>query len=96
MIGITMKELIECVSNGHDAEFTYQGKTYVLQPEKNTNGIFLVIWIISPESKCICSYPIPEDQEIPPEIVENVLNEKCFNGKSFMEIERQITVEVIY
>ena len=37
-----------------------------------------------------------QDQEIPPEIVENVLNEKCFNGKSFMEIERQITVEVIY
>ena len=30
------------------------------------------------------------------EIIDAVLSEKCFDGKSFLEIEQEITVTVIY
>ena len=34
--------------------------------------------------------------DIPQSVIDAVLSEKCFNGKSFVEIEKEITVTVIY
>lgn len=96
MTGVTMGELIELVNYGHDAEFTYHDKTYVLQPEENAKGKFLVIWAISPTSERICNHAVPAEGDIPLEVIARVLNEKCFDGKSFLDIESQVTVEVIY
>lgn len=33
---------------------------------------------------------------IPQSVIDAVLSEKCFNGKSFVEIEKEIMVTVIY
>lgn len=96
MTGVTMDELRELVNWEHDAEFTWEDKTYVLQPEYNEAGRFLVIWIIEPEARCICSYPVPEKGDIPLDVIDQVLNENCFEGKSFMEIEDGVTVDYIY
>ena len=97
MQGITMNEMCELISHYHDAEFEYNGTTYVLQPEVNDDKTYLVIWHCTPDAaKCIAKHEIEADGDIPQSVIDAVLSEKCFNGKSFLEIEQEITVTVIY
>lgn len=99
MQGITMNEMCELISHYHDAEFEYNGTTYVLQAEVNDNKTYLIIWDCTPEAaKCIAKHEIyvEGDGDIPQEVIDAVLSEKCFNGKSFLEIEKDVTVTVIY
>ncbi len=96
MTGITMKELRELLVVGHEAEFSYKGVTYVLQPEISDGYAYLVIWDCSPDGKCLCRYPIPKEGEIPIGCLDAVLNCRCFDGRSFMEIEADVTVDVIF
>lgn len=97
MHGIKMNELCELISHRHDAEFEYNETTYVLQPEVNDNKAYLVIWDCTPNAaKCIAKHEIDIDGDISQSFIDAVLSEKCFNGKSFMEIEQDITVTVIY
>jgi hypothetical protein len=97
MNGIKMSELCELISHFHEAEFKYSGITYVLQPEVNDDKTYLVIWDCTPDAaKCIAKHAIPSDSEIPKDIIDAVLSDKCFGGKSFFDIERDITVTVIY
>lgn len=97
MQGITMNELYELISHCHEAEFEYGGTTYVLQPEVNGNKAYLVIWDCTPDAaKCIAKHDTEAEGDIPQSVIDAVLSEKCFNGKSFKEIEQEITVTVIY
>ncbi|MCF0231836.1 MAG: hypothetical protein HUJ63_06155 [Enterococcus sp.] len=96
MIGIKMSELIDLISYGHEAEFSYHGKKYVLQSELIDDKAFLVIWDCSPNGICLCRLEIPEHGDIPTKVIEQLLNEKCFNGKSFMDIEKDVSVDVIF
>lgn len=98
MQGVTMDELYELVSHYHDAEFEYNGTTYILQPELKNGKEYLVIWDITPDkAKCICRHDILLDgNDISRETIDAVLSEKCFDGRSFLEIERDITVTVIF
>ena len=97
MNGIKMDELYELISHWHDAEFEYNGTTYVLQPETNENKEYLVIWDCTPDSaKCIVKHEIGVEGDIPKSVIDAVLSEKCYGGKSFIEIEQEITVTVIY
>ena len=96
MKGINISELIELLSHGHEAEFTYRNTPYVIQPEIKDGQAFLVIWNCLPDGKCIAQHNIPEQGDIPVSAIEYVLNYKCFSGKSFMEIESEITVDVIF
>lgn len=97
MNGIKMHELRELISHYHEAEFEYNGTTYVLQPEVNGSKAYLVIWDCTPDAeKCIAKHETSGDGDIPQSVIDAVLSEKCFNGKSFMEIEHEITVSVIY
>ena len=92
-----MGELYELISHCHDAEFEYNGTTYVLQPEVDDNKTYLVIWDCTPDAaKCIAKQEIGVNEVIPQSVIDAVLSEKCFNGKSFMEIEKNVTVTVIY
>ena len=95
MNGIKMNELIDLISQFHEAEFTYDGKTYVLQPEVDREKEYLTIWSCS-EPACICRYETNEHNIIPKDVIDKVLSEKCFYGRSFFEIEHEITVNVIY
>jgi hypothetical protein len=97
MQGVTMDELCDLISHCHEAEFEYDGTTYVLQPEVDDDKSYLVIWDCTPDSaKCICKHEIGDWGDIPQPVIDAVLSEKCFNGKSFIEIEKDITVTVIY
>ena len=97
MNGIKMDELYELISHYHEAEFEYDGTTYVLQPEVNDSETYLVIWDCTPDvAKCIAKHKIGVEGDIPQSVIDAVLSEICFNGKSFIEIEQEITVTVIY
>jgi hypothetical protein len=97
MQGISLSELYKVISNSHDAEFSYNGATYVLQTEVDEDDSSLVIWDCTPNaSKCLARYKIPDQNTIPKSVIDKILNDKCFNGKSFMEIEQDIVVDVIY
>ena len=97
MNGIEMNELYELVSHCHEAEFEYNGTTYVLQPEVNDGIEYLVIWDCTTNAaKCIARKEIKTRGDIPQDVIDDVLSEKCFNGKSFYEIEKDVTVTVIY
>lgn len=96
MNGIKMEELYELISHCHEAEFEYDGITCVLQPEVNENKEYLVIWECTPNAeKCIAKHEIKADGDIPREVIDDVLSERCFNGKSFLDIEKHITVTAI-
>lgn len=92
-----MKELYERITYSHEAEFEYNGITYVLQPEVDNDKAYLVIWDLTPDNaKCIAKREIPMKGNTPNNIIDEVLSEKCFNGKSFLEIEKDVTVTVIF
>ncbi len=97
MNGMEMNELYELVSHCHEAEFEYNGTTYVLQPEVNDSIEYLVIWDCTPNAeKCIAKQEIKKYGDIPKDVIDDILSEKCFDGKSFLEIEQEITVTAIY
>lgn len=95
MNGISMTEFYERIMYLHEAEFTYDGATYVLQPIANDEKAWLIIDSVD-STKRLCQHEIPMNGNIPKSIIDSVLAEKCFNGKSFMEIEKDITITVIY
>lgn len=97
MKGIKIGKFCKLISYCHEAEFEYNGTTYMLQPEVNNGKAYLVIWDCTPNStKCIAKHEITMSGDIPQSIIDKILSEKCFNGKSFMEIEKNITVTAIY
>ncbi len=97
MNGIRIDELQELISHCHEAEFEYKGTTYMLQSEVDDGKAYLVIWDCTPDStKCICKHEIGDGGNIPQSVIGAVLSDKCFDGKSFLEIEKNITVTVIY
>lgn len=97
MNGIKMAELYDLISRCHEAEFEYAGTTYVLQSEVTDGKSYLVIWNCTPNApKCIAKQEIGVEGDIPESVIDTVLSKKCFNGKSFTEIEKDITVTVIY
>lgn len=95
MHGTSMAELYERIMHSHEAEFTYNGATYMLQPIATDEKAWLVLDCID-TSKRLCQHEIPMNGNIPQSCIDAVLSKKCFNGKSFLEIEQEITVTVIY
>lgn len=97
MQGISFEELYEYVSNSHDIEFTYNKTNYVLQTEVGDKGYYLVIWNCNQKKPhCIVKYEIPNINLMPKLTIDKILNTRCFDGKSFMEIEDSIVVDIIY
>jgi len=96
MIGITIKELCDYISQGHEVEFKYENNQYILQPEVIDGKEYLVIWNCEQDAACICRYEIPNQDVITQDLIDIVLNERCFAGKSFYEIESDVTVENIF
>lgn len=91
MQGIKMDDLYEYLSNGHEISFIYKGNEYSMEPDADV----LTIWEYGHDPKCICKYAIPKSCEMKAAILD-FLNTKCFDGRSFMEIEQDVVVDVIY
>lgn len=92
MIGTTMDELREKLFNGHEVEFTYNNREYSIEPELVENDNVVQIWICEgTEPKCILTAKIKKMED-----VDLIFKEKCFGGKSFNDIEAEITVDTIF
>lgn len=97
MQGISMNELCELISHNHEAEFEYNGTTFVLLRQGCNPKLQDRSYHHLPlAAKCIAKCEITVDGDIPQEIIDAVLSEKCFDGKSFLEIENDIIVTVIF
>ena len=91
MQGTKINDLYEYLSNGHEVSFSYRGDDYSMEPD----GDAFTIWKYGNNSKCICRYEIPESCDTK-SAIHDFLNAKCFNGQSFMEIEQDVVVVIIY
>jgi hypothetical protein len=96
MMGIQMDELRALISTGHEVEFTFKDNLYIMQPEIYEGRAYLAIWDCTGEGVCIYRHSTPAEGEIPQDVIDNVFNEKCFSGKTFKEIEGEVTVKNIY
>lgn len=90
------KDLCETIKYGHEIEFTYNNIKYVLQPEVSDGGCWLVIWDMSENGQRLCKFEIDEHKDVPNEVIEGIINEKCFDGKSFLDIADEIIVDWVY
>lgn len=105
-LGIELAELIDLLSTGHEAVFCLDGKEYIIQPECTDTSDDLVMYQSEPEVVYLCRIPIPEENSketsegirygVGKEPVEGILSQKCINGKSFMELIKEIHVEEIF
>ena len=97
MQGISIDELYENIINSHDIEFIYNNKIFVIQTEIDDNNAFLVIWNCDQNfSKCLSKYKIPDQNTIPKSVIDKILNDKCIDGRPFMDLEKDIKVTIVY
>lgn len=105
-LGIELEELIDLLSTGHEAVFHLDGKEYIIQPECNDVSDDLVLYQSEPKVIYLCRITIPaknskETSEgirygVGKEPVEEILSQKCIDGKSFMDLIKKIHVEEIF
>ncbi len=91
MIGTTLEELKDKLLHGHEVEFTYDGCEYSIESEMEEGESVIKIWKCNTEPRCITKAIVRNEKDL-----EKLLNEKCFQNKTFLEIEDQITVETIF
>ena len=94
MIGITLEEMFEALKNNHEVEFEYCDQSYIIQPEQNGMCTQLIIGIESDGDYIIASSSYNGD--IDNECINALLNEPCFNGKSFNDISDAVTIVSVY
>jgi len=97
MKGINIKEFCESLEHNHELEFEYNGNTYVIQPIGEDNRYWLVAYLCGDyESENDLEYLVKEETfreaGVEKEVVDKVLNVKCFEGKSFFEIYQDIEI----
>jgi len=92
--GINIKNFFESLETGHELEFRYNGNVYVIQPIEEDDRYYLVAYLCNDSG--ICEYIAKEEgllkYGVETEVVEKVLNTKCFEGKSFFEIYEDIEI----
>ena len=103
---IDIEELKELLSIGHEAVFLLNGKEYIIQPECSEEYDDLVMYQSEPEFVYLSRVPIQQKEKkielngirhsVGIETVEQLLNQKCLEGKSFLDLIKQIHVEEIF
>ena len=84
-----LKELYDELLNNHEEEFVYNKKNYILQPEVKGKKEYLVIYSLDGE------YLVKEEIKngvIDKTLIDKILNTKCFDGKSFIEVKDDIEI----
>lgn len=90
-LGIDLDELMDLLSRGHEAVFSLYGKEYIIQTEADeADQNDLVMYQCRPTVEYLCRIPNGEGA------ITIVLNTKCFNGCSFMDLLANIHVDEIF
>ena len=94
MKGINIKNFCESLEHNGELEFEYENHLYDIQPNIIDNKHWLTIWksISDIDGICLVKEEIFSNQAIEKEVIDKVLNAKCFNGKSFFEIYNDIEI----
>ena len=90
MTGAAITELFEDLKENHEFVFEVQGTEYIIQPERRNSGDFLVIYPWVEGLDCIAEQSISNN--ITDEDIKEILNQKCFDGSSFMDLLDEIHV----
>lgn len=98
MTGITFDELIDYLMNNHEIEFTYNCNIYIIQPEVSDDTHWLTIYTTEKDidNQCIAKLETPSNLTDAKDIISSLLSINCFNGKSFIEIEKEVHISTIY
>ena len=94
MKGINIKNFCEGLEQQDELEFEYKNIEYVIQPLFKEEKYWLTIWKIIDDKHGICMIKeeIHSEEGIEKEVIDKVLNAKCFDGKSFFEIYNDIEI----
>lgn len=100
MFGKSIIKIFDYLEHQHEIRFMFEGKEYNFLNQIHDDFIQLEIWVENDnkfyEDICIASEKSKSTFFIDDECIEKILDVKCFNGKSFMEIERFIEVTKIF
>ena len=94
MKGIDINDFVESLETGHELEFRYNGNVYVIQPITENGKNYLVAYLCDDSRICeyIAQAESVREHGLEKEVIEKVLNTKCFEGKSFFEIYKEIEI----
>jgi len=95
MRGINIKNFCESLEYYADLVFEYNGKQYQIEPNDMDDEICsLTVWTAEEnvENICIVKEINTSKSGIAKEVINKVLNTKCFEGKSFFEIYNDIQI----
>ena len=94
-----IEEVYQALHRNGDVEFDYKDIPYIIEAGRGEDKKrYLEIWTAywEKENICIFNQEIPEEPPIPEELVDKVLNAKCFDGKSFLEIANDVEITWIF
>ena len=95
MRGINIENFCESLEHYAELEFEYNGKRYHIEPNDMDDEICsLTVWTAEEnvENICIVKEINTSKSGIAKEVINKVLNTKCFEGKSFFEIYNDIQI----
>lgn len=96
MTGLNMQEFKEALKGNREIEFMYNGNGFVIQPELRGASVYLVIWQTGDNAACIAEKKIANNGQITDEDIDFLLNQKCFGGRSFLDVEQNMVVSLVY
>jgi len=84
-----VEEIYEALMHNGEIEFDYKDKSYAIQQMFDKNCYYLTLWEYNhhEDGICIAKEQSFADEFTEKEVVDKILNAKCFDGKSFLEIE---------
>ena len=94
MIG-EIEEVYQALHRNGYIEFDYKDGEYMMEAGREADGKrYLEIWTAywEKENVCIFKEEIHSEKGVEKEVIDKVLNAKCFNGKSFFEIYNDIEI----
>ena len=92
--GIRLVKLYEFLTHNNEIEFEYNGVPYIIQPNVEKEKHYLVIWTAYDDKENICIVKEENFSKIyiTRETIDKVINRKCFEGKSLLEIHNDIEI----
>ena len=100
MTGCTFEELYYALSRNHEIEFVYKDNEYKLELCGDKSSTVLAIYKNEENAPNIAELNVDIDKNgiaiVSNEDIFFILNCKCFDGKSFYDIEKDVEVTAIY
>ena len=94
-----IEDIYKALIRKGEVEFDYKDKSYIIEPIlDDVEKIYLVIWTTHSEKHNYGVYiaDISADKDVTKEAIDRALNAKCFDGKSFFEIEPEAELTYIF